>query len=266
MLDRFNRKISYLRISVTDRCNLRCIYCMPEEGVKLLRHEEILTFDEITEVVKTAVELGIDKIRLTGGEPLVRKGIVELVGMLAQIEGIKDFGLTTNGILLDEFALLLKNAGIHRLNISLDTMDPDQFAHITRGGDIKAVLKGIEAAVKAGFDNIKLNTVIDSSPDEENATGVSEFAKKNGFKIRFIRKMDLEKGTFWGVIGGDGGKCSICNRLRISSNGIVTPCLFSDKGFNVRELGIKEALIQAVNSKPEKGVMSRTHKFYNIGG
>jgi len=123
---------------------------MPEEGVKLLRHEEILTFDEITEVVKTAVELGIDKIRLTGGEPLVRKGIVELVGMLAQIEGIKDFGLTTNGILLDEFALLLKNAGIHRLNISLDTMDPDQFAHITRGGDIKAVLKGIEAAVKAG--------------------------------------------------------------------------------------------------------------------
>lgn len=266
MEDRFNRKINYLRISVTDRCNLRCVYCMPEEGVKLLRHEDILSFDEITEVVKTAVELGIDKIRLTGGEPLVRKGIVTLVEKISQIEGVRDFGLTTNGILLEEFAFPLKKGGLHRLNISLDTMDPAEFAYITRGGDINAVFKGIETAVRAGFNNIKLNTVIDLSPDEENARGVSEFAKKNGFKIRFIRKMDLEKGTFWGVIGGDGGKCSICNRLRISSDGTVTPCLFSDQGFNIRKIGIKEAFIQAIHSKPEKGVMSRTHKFYNIGG
>jgi GTP 3',8-cyclase len=266
MEDGFKRKINYLRISVTDRCNLRCRYCMPEEGVKLMRHEDILSFDEIVEVVKTAVELGIDKIRLTGGEPLVRKGIVTLVEKISQIEGVKDFGLTTNGILLEEFALPLKKAGLHRLNISLDTMDPAEFAHITRGGDINAVFRGIETAVRAGFDNIKLNTVIDSSPDEENAKKVFEFAKKNCFQIRFIRKMDLEKGTFWEVAGGDGGKCSICNRLRISADGTVTPCLFSDKGFNVREFGTKEAFIQAIHSKPEKGVMSRTHKFYNIGG
>jgi GTP 3',8-cyclase len=266
MLDGFERNISYLRVSVTDRCNLRCRYCMPEEGVRLMKHEEILSFDEIVEVVETAVDLGIDKVRITGGEPLVRKGIVTLVEKISQIEGVRDFGLTTNGILLEEFALPLKNAGIHRLNISLDTMDPAEFAYITRGGDISAVFKGIETAVRAGFDNIKLNTVIDSSPDEENARGVSEFAKKNGFQIRFIRKMDLEKGTFWEVTGGEGGKCGTCNRLRISANGTVTPCLFSDKGFNVREFGIKEAFIQAINSKPEKGVMSRTHKFYNIGG
>ncbi len=266
MEDRFNRKINYLRISVTDRCNLRCVYCMPEEGVKLLRHEDILSFDEITEVVKTAVELGIDKIRLTGGEPLVRKNIVELVSMIAQNIGVKDFGLTTNGILLDEFALPLKKAGLHRLNISLDTMDKDKYREITRCGDISAVINGIKAAQNAGFTKIKINTVIDSSPDEIDAVSVAEFARKNNFQIRFIRKMDLEKGTFWEVAGGDGGKCSICNRLRISSDGTVTPCLFSDQGFNIRKIGIKEAFIQAIHSKPEKGVMSRTHKFYNIGG
>jgi GTP 3',8-cyclase len=239
---------------------------MPEDGVELLKHEDILSFDEIVDVVEVAAQLGIEKIRLTGGEPLVRKNIVELVSMISRIKGVNDFGLTTNGILLEEFAYPLKKAGLHRLNISLDTMDGDKYREITRCGDIFSVFEGIKAAQKAGFTNIKINTVIDSSPDEIDALSVAEFARENNFQIRFIRKMDLEKGTFWGVIGGDGGKCSICNRLRISSNGTVTPCLFSDQGFNIRELGVKEAFIKAVNSKPEKGVMSRTHKFYNIGG
>lgn len=239
---------------------------MPEEGVTLMRHEDILSFDEIVEVVETAVTIGINKVRITGGEPLVRKGIVTLVGKIAQIQGINDFGLTTNGILLEQFAAGLKDAGLHRLNISLDTMNPAEFARITRGGDINAVLKGIETAVKVGFDNIKINTVINSSSEEKNAKSVAEFAKQKGFQIRYIREMDLEKGTFWQVEGGEGGKCSSCNRLRISADGIVTPCLFSDIGYSVRKLGVQNALISAVNAKPEKGVMSRNHQFYNIGG
>lgn len=239
---------------------------MPKEGVTLVNHKDILAFDEIVEVVETGVELGIKKVRLTGGEPLVRRGIVTLVEEIAKIKGIEDFGMTTNGILLSEFALPLKNGGLHRLNVSLDTTDSDEFSFITRGGDLTLVLKGIEEAVAAGFKNIKLNCVINESPQEENAEKVAEFAKKNGFQVRFIRKMDLEKGKFWQVIGGEGGKCSTCNRLRISATGTITPCLFSDKGYNVRELGVKEAFALAINSKPEKGVMSKTHKFYNIGG
>ncbi|HNW82393.1 MAG TPA: radical SAM protein [bacterium] len=266
MLDTFRRNINYLRVSVTDRCNLRCTYCMPEEGIKLMKHEDILSFDEIIEVVKKAVELGIDKVRITGGEPLVRKGIISLVKQISMIEGITDFGLTTNGILLEDFAVELRKAGLHRLNISLDTVDSDEFAKITRGGDINRVFRGIERAVTAGFDNIKLNTVIDSSPYEQNAAGVTEFARKNGFQIRYIRKMDLKKGKFWEVDGGEGGKCGSCNRLRISANGIVTPCLFSDIGYSVRELGIEKALTSAINSKPEKGIMSKSHQFYNLGG
>ncbi len=266
MFDTYNRKINYLRVSVTDRCNLRCVYCMPEEGVKLLKHEDILSFDEITEVVKIAVELGFEKIRLTGGEPLVRKDITELVKMISSVKGIKDFGLTTNGIFLKRFAKDLKDAGLHRLNISLDTTHPEEYRKITRCGELKYVFEGIETAVKTGFKEIKINTVIDRFSDEKNARTVAKFAEENSLKIRFIRKMDLEKGTFWNVIGGEGGKCSICNRLRVSSDGMVTPCLFSDESFSVRKLGVKEAFIQAINSKPEKGVMSRAHKFYNIGG
>ena len=124
MYDRFNRKINYLRISVTDRCNLRCVYCMPEEGVKLLDHKDILTFDEIVKVTQTAVRKGVDKVRLTGGEPLVRKDIVKLVRMIGEVDGIKDYGMTTNGILLDRFANKLAKAGLQRVNISLDTLDP----------------------------------------------------------------------------------------------------------------------------------------------
>ena len=127
MLDRFNRHINYLRISVTDRCNLRCTYCMPEEGITLLPHEDILTFDEITEFARVAVKNGIDKIRITGGEPLVRRGITKLVEMIASIDGVRDLSLTTNGILLEKFAGELKAAGLNRVNISLDTIDPERF-------------------------------------------------------------------------------------------------------------------------------------------
>jgi len=150
MIDRFGRVINYLRISVTDRCNLRCKYCMPPAGVVLVRHEDILSFEEIDEVTRQGVSMGISKVRLTGGEPLVRRGIVTLVEMLAGIEGIHDLAMTTNGTLLADFAEELAAAGLMRVNVSLDAMDADRFAAMTGGGEVGAVLAGIDAAVAAG--------------------------------------------------------------------------------------------------------------------
>ncbi|HFB61706.1 MAG TPA: radical SAM protein, partial [Bacteroidetes bacterium] len=160
MLDRYNRKINYLRISVTDRCNLRCTYCMPASGIKLIPHDEIISFEEIREIVRQGVRDGISKVRLTGGEPLVRKGIVELVHMIASIPGVKDLAMTTNGILLEQFARPLAEAGLTRVNISLDTLSEKRYAEITRGGDIHKVFRGIEAARAAGLSPIKINCVV----------------------------------------------------------------------------------------------------------
>ena len=160
MLDPFNRNINYLRISVTDRCNLRCRYCMPETGIKLVPHENILSFEEIRDFVRVGVGLGIRKVRLTGGEPLVRKGIVQLVEMLAATPGIKDLGMTTNGILLDRYATDLAAAGLHRVNISLDSLDAGNFKYITRVGQLDSVLSGIEAAQEAGLNPVKINCVV----------------------------------------------------------------------------------------------------------
>lgn len=266
MFDRFDRKINYLRISVTDRCNLRCTYCMPAEGVKLITHEEILRYDEIIEVVKAAADLGINKIRITGGEPLVRKGIVNLVEMIAALPQITDLAMTTNGVLLDKYACDLKNAGLHRVNISLDTMDPIRYHTITRLGDIRQVISGVEAAISAGLHPVKINCVIKNSTDEPDANLVGEFGKKMGVVVRYIHEMDLDKGYFRGVIGGDGGNCSVCNRLRLTSNGLIKPCLFSNSGFSVRELGPKQAILHALENKPECGSFNTTGEFYNLGG
>ena len=221
MIDQFNRNINYLRISVTDRCNLRCVYCMPAEGIKTIPHSEILTFDQIMEVVKPAVADGVNKIRITGGEPLVRKNVVELVRMIAALDGVKDFGMTTNGILLPKYAQKLADAGLHRVNISLDTTDPKRYREITRLGNIEDVYKGIEAARAAGLLPIKINCVIKESSDEPDAQMVSKFCKENDLQIRYIREMDLENGQFWQVQGGDGGDCKNCNRLRLTSKGMV---------------------------------------------
>ncbi|HSW59846.1 MAG TPA: radical SAM protein [bacterium] len=266
MHDRFNRNIHYLRISVTDRCNLRCVYCMPAEGVEPLSHSDVLSFEEITDFVRTAVKSGIDKVRITGGEPLVRKGIEKLVFQLSQIKEIKDLSMTTNGILLENYAETLKKAGLYRINISIDATDPEEYRKITRNGDVNMVFKGINAALKAGFTKIKINTVIEKSCDEKNCVDVAQYCRKMGFEHRLIRKMDLEKGLFWQVHGGEGGKCSECSRLRLTSNGLVLPCLFSDISFSVRELGAENAILKAVECKPQKGVISKDHHFYNVGG
>jgi len=266
MYDSFNRKINYLRISVTDRCNFRCKYCMPAEGVPMISHSDVLSFDEIADFTRLAVSRGIDKVRLTGGEPLVRKGIVSLVKMLADIDGIKDLSMTTNGALLPKCAKELKLAGLDRVNISLDSMDAERFREITRLGNLEEVLKGIDAAEEAGLLPIKLNCVIKENSQEEDALAVKAFAEERGFQVRFIHEMSLADGSFSVVEGGEGGHCGICNRLRLSADGKIFPCLFSDIGYSIRELGGEEALNLALKNKPKSGTASVGHEFYNIGG
>jgi cyclic pyranopterin phosphate synthase len=266
MYDRYRRKINYLRVSVTDRCNLRCTYCMPAEGVKLMSHNDILRFREIVDVIKYAVDLGVNKVRITGGEPLVRKGIIDLVEMISKIKGINDFGMTTNGLLLDKYAQQLADAGLQRVNISLDTLDPIKFNQITRIGDINEVFKGISAAKKAGLTPIKINCVISKSSEEPDAIEVAKFCKENDLKIRYIKEMNLENGEFGIVEGGTGGNCLICNRLRLTAKGDILPCLFSDSKYNIREIGIEKAFEHALRTKPETGHCAKETKFYNVGG
>ena len=266
MYDHFNRKINYLRISLTDRCNLRCIYCMPVEGIKLLDHSKILRFEEIIEFTKIAVSKGIDKVRITGGEPLVRKGVVDFTKEISQIKGITDISMTTNGILLEEFAQPLKEAGLQRINISLDTIDENKFKEITRGGDINKVFRGIEAAIKYELFPIKINCVINESSDEPDAIGVKEYCKKNNIEVRFIHLMNIAKGNFSIVEGGTGGNCAMCNKLRLSSDGKLRPCLFNDISINIREQGFDKAIDMAIDLKPKCGTASNKNKFNEIGG
>lgn len=266
MFDKFKRKISYLRISVTDRCNLRCVYCMPAEGIRLVSHDDILRYDEILEVCRIGAELGINKIRITGGEPLIRKGITDLIEGIAKIPGIEDIGMTTNGILLEEYAQKLRDAGLMRVNISLDTLDPEEFLEITRGGDIKKVFRGIEAAKNAGLIPVKINSVVFDNNDTVKKEALRKFAEREGLMIRFISQMNLETGEFSVVEGGTGGNCAICNRLRLTANGYIKSCLFSDAEFNVRELGAREAMLRAIEYKPEKGTNCFHRSFYNTGG
>jgi GTP 3',8-cyclase len=266
MYDRFNRHIDYLRISVTDRCNLRCFYCMPAEGIHLVSHDDILSFDEIVEVARVAVEMGVRKIRITGGEPLVRRGIVGLVKMISEIPGIADLAMTTNGILLGDYAMQLKDAGLQRINVSLDTLDPARFREITRGGNVEDVLEGLRIAKAAGFFPIKLNCVVGEMTGDDDIVQVRHYAEENGFDARFIRQMDLDTGEFYVVEGGEGGNCIKCNRLRLTSNGLIKPCLFNAIGYNVRELGAREAITRALDNKPRCGTFNQEEEFYQVGG
>ncbi len=266
MFDRFNRKINYLRISVTDRCNLKCLYCVTSNDIQYLPKEKILSFEEICEVVKIATEYGIDKIRLTGGEPLVRHDIVKLVKMISENKNVKDLSLTTNGILLEKFAKPLAEAGLHRVNISLDTVDPGKFKHVTGGGDLNQVFAGIEAAKKYGLSLIKVNCVVKENSDEPDAVAVKDYCLKNGLQPRFIKQMDLEEGVFDTVEGGSGGNCEKCNRLRLTCDGKIKPCLFSDIEFDIKKTGIKKAFELAVKGKPEYGSRNLKNIFSNIGG
>jgi cyclic pyranopterin phosphate synthase len=197
LTDRFGRVHDNLRISVTDRCNIRCFYCMPEEGVKFMERKEILSFEEIERFVRAAVPLGITKLRITGGEPLVRRDLPRLIEKLSAIEGIRDIALTTNAVLLQQQAKDLYAAGLRRLNIHLDTLDRERFRHITRRDDLPRVLAGIDAAAAAGFRRIKFNVVAVKGLVEPDIVPMARFCKERGFEPRFIEFMPLDAQSLW---------------------------------------------------------------------
>ena len=322
--DSFQRPINYLRISVTDRCNLRCVYCMPEEGVTLMSHHDILSYEEIYTVAKVAAGLGINKIRLTGGEPLVRLGLADLVGMLAGIDAIDDISLTTNGILLAQHAAGLKKAGLRRVNISLDTLKPERFGQITRCGKLEDTLQGIAAARAAGLDPVKINMVVMAGVNDDELTDFARKTINDGWHVRFIEHMPvngdepaftrlfsvsemrkrietLGKLEPWKVDVGNGPAkyfrlpgargtvgfitpvtehfCYQCNRLRLTADGKLRPCLLSEEEIDLREPlrsgaspdELKRLIEKAIASKPEshhlaEGNKHRGRPFSQVGG
>ena len=196
LVDRLGRVHTSLRLSVTDRCNIRCFYCMPE-SVKFMPRDEILSYEEIMRFVRVAVRLGINKLRITGGEPLVRSDLSDLIGMLRKIPGIEDIALTTNGVLLSEFAQSLKDAGLQRLNISLDTLDADTFRKISRRDGLERVLEGISTAQKVGFEKLRLNALAIRGVSEGDIVPLGDFARKQDLELRFIEFMPLDAEDNW---------------------------------------------------------------------
>ncbi|MCP5108548.1 MAG: radical SAM protein [bacterium] len=268
MLDRFNRKIDYLRISVTDRCNLRCTYCMPEEGVVAKTHGDILSYERMVAVAREAIGLGIEKIRLTGGEPLVRKGILSLVEQLKNLPGLRELTLTTNGVVLDKMARPLKEAGLDRINISLDTLEPGKYEKLTRGGDFKRVLKGMDAVIEAGFQNTKLNMVVMAGFNDGEVESMRVFCNEKGFFLQRINHYSLFNID---SIDRDYAaerplKCALCNRIRLTADGKLKPCLFSNREIPLDFSNLRESLIQAIQSKPETGTCNSTRPNWQIGG
>lgn len=317
MKDRHGRVIDYLRISLTDRCNFRCIYCMPEEGVCQLAHDDILRIEEFERVVRIAADLGIKSIRLTGGEPLVRKGVVDLVRAIHETPGIENISLTTNGVLLPSMAEELKAAGLSRVNISLDTLDEEQFKQVTRVGKLQQTLDGIKAALDAGFNPVKVNAVTVRSLNQDYLA-FAKLSIDHPLHVRFIEYMPVGESS--GVDGCGWGKqdvvpseelfniineravaeglselvpagaakplgwgparyftfpgaqgtvgfisplsrhfCSECNRLRLTADGKLRPCLFSDDEYDVRAAlrgggtddDVRRVFMEALGAKPD---------------
>lgn len=197
MKDSFGREINYLRISLTDRCNLRCKYCMPEKGVSKFLHEDMLTLEELYEIAKVFVDLGINKIRFTGGEPLARKGVVDLIAKISKLDKVKDLAMTTNGILLKEYAKDLKKAGLNRVNISLDTLNENKYSMITRGGNLKSVLEGIEEAKSIGLIPIKINTVLIGGFNDDEIEDLVGLTEREEIDLRFIELMPIGEAAGW---------------------------------------------------------------------
>lgn len=196
-IDTHGRRINYLRLSVTDRCNLRCRYCMPAEGIRKLQHSDILRFEELHRIARLAVSLGIQKIRITGGEPLVRKGLVEFLESLSAIDGLKELVVTTNGLLLREFAADLRRAGVQRLNVSLDSMQRGTFSTLTRGGDLRKAMDGIDAAEEAGFPPVKINTVVIRGVNDNEVLDFAALTLRTPHQVRFIEYMPTSSAPDW---------------------------------------------------------------------
>lgn len=268
MLDKFNRRINYLRISVTDRCNLRCTYCMPADGVPSKCHGDILSYEKMVDVAKEGILLGIKKIRLTGGEPLVRKGILSLVQQLKALPGLEELTLTTNGVLLDTMAVPLKEAGLDRVNISLDTLDPVKYKELTRIGDISRVLKGIDAVIDAGFKNTKLNMVLIPGFNDTEVPAMQAFCQEKHFTLQRINHYSLSdiQSIDRNYIAERPLACHQCNRIRLTSDGKLKPCLFSNQEIPLDFGNLKQSLVQAIQSKPQSGTCNSNRQNWQIGG
>lgn len=299
MRDCYERDITYLRLSVTDRCNLRCRYCMPACGVEKRPHQEICSFEELEEMARACVSCGIRKIRLTGGEPLVRQGIVEFCRRLRAIPGVEELCMTTNGVLLPQYAKELKDAGVERLNISLDTLSPEKYAQITRGGTLEQALSGFRTACEAGFRRIKLNTVLIGGFNDDEIPDLVALTRDMPLSLRFIELMPIGECAGWDKahfipgqavldripalkpVGSDGVSliyqipgyqgtvglinpisqhfCPNCNRIRITSDGKLKPCLHSAEEIPLRGLHaaeLAEAVSRAISHKPTRHQLS----------
>lgn len=254
-----------MRISITDRCNLRCVYCMPEEGVRLKRHQDMISYETIVEIVRTAAGLGITKIRITGGEPLVRKNVEHLVQEISKIPGIEEIGLTTNGVLLAEKAPVLWKAGLRSLNISLDTLDPEKYSRITRCGQLDKVLSGIDAAVRQGF-KIKLNMVVMEDTTSADIAAMKEFCAEKGMKLQLINHFSIAEEKETSYCFERPPDCSTCNRIRLLADGTLKPCLHSDLEYRIDMGDISGSIKKAINAKPEKGTECKNHGMSQIGG
>ena len=295
MKDTYGREISYLRLSVTELCNLRCRYCMPAEGVCKKEHDEMLTEEEIVLAVETAAELGVTKLRITGGEPLVKKNIVSICGRTAAVPGIREVCITTNGTRLPELARPLREAGVRRLNISLDTLNEEKYRYITRIGSLNQAIDGIEAALDAGYDKIKLNAVLIGGFNDDEIAPLAGLTRRWPVDVRFIELMpmydsgdfgpeafipcervlqalpELEKESPDGGVArlyrlpGAQGRiglisplsshfCAACNRIRLTADGKLKPCLHGKAEFSIKGLdgeGMREQFITAMLAKPE---------------
>lgn len=321
--DSFQRPIDYLRLSVTDRCNLQCTYCIPPEGVPLVSHSDLLTYEDISSVARVAAEMGIGKVRISGGEPLVRLGLVNLIGMLSQIEGIDDLSMTTNGTLLAEQAADLKKAGLKRVNISLDTLKRDRYQDITGYDKQLEVLRGIEAAYKTKLEPVKINVVVMRGINDDELLDFAILSREEGWHVRFIELMPLinkdenpdfvsidemwrrlaSLGNFEPCTSPEGNGparyyrlpgapgtigfitpvsehfCFKCNRLRLTADGRLLPCLLSDKEVDLRSAlrkgappqEIKRLILEAIALKPEghritQGPVSQRRLMAQMGG
>ena len=265
MRDTFDRDIDYLRISVTDRCNLRCSYCMPAEGVKLLAHKEILPFERIAETARTAAGMGFWKIRLTGGEPLVRRGLPDLVSLLSEIPGIETLAMTTNGILLAPVAADLRKRGLDSVNISLDTLDAGRYAELTRGGRLADALAGIEAARAAGFP-VKINTVVFEDTRPEEIAEIGRFCADIGARHQLIRRYTLSGEKADEYEYDRPPRCGECNRIRLLANGMLKPCLHSNLEIPVDFTDIAASIRECVMAKPGRGAVCTNLTVGQIGG
>ena len=294
MIDQHDRNITYMRLSVTDKCNLRCRYCMPEEGVCKKNHAEMLTEEEMIMAVEAAASLGITKLRITGGEPLVKKNIVSICRRAAAVEGIREVCLTTNGVLLPQMARQLREAGVKRLNPSLDTLNPEKYAYITRVGTLEDFRAGFHAALDAGFEKVKINAVLIGGFNDNEIFPLAELTKQYPVDVRFIEMMpmydsgDFDRRAFVPYtkvleqlpdaerVSPDGGVaqlyrlpgaqgniglispvnahfCGTCNRIRLTADGKIKPCLHSADEYSLKGLdlgGMKAQLEHAIRSKP----------------